>query len=50
MKDGSLAKTSGSAYISDRVEFVEISKSSMCRGSTSSDVSEASVLEDAYAA
>ncbi|RVW50328.1 Serine/threonine-protein kinase D6PKL2 [Vitis vinifera] len=39
---GSLAKTSGSAKISDRVEFVESGKSSMCRGSTSSDVSDES--------
>lgn len=39
---GSLAKTSGSAKISDRAEFVESGKSSMCRGSTSSDVSDES--------
>jgi hypothetical protein len=38
----SLAKTSGSAKISDRVDFVESVKSSMCRGSTSSDVSDES--------
>ncbi|KAK6934625.1 Protein kinase domain [Dillenia turbinata] len=38
----SLAKTSGSAKISDRAEFVESGKSSMCRGSTSSDVSDES--------
>ncbi|PON90317.1 hypothetical protein TorRG33x02_139670 [Trema orientale] len=38
----SLAKTSGSAKISDRVDFVESGKSSMCRGSTSSDVSDES--------
>ena len=39
---GSLAKTGGSAKISDRAEFVESGKSSMCRGSTSSDVSDES--------
>lgn len=38
----SLAKTSGSAKISDRLEFVESGKSSMCRGSTSSNVSDES--------
>ncbi|KAI3456795.1 hypothetical protein Pfo_013458 [Paulownia fortunei] len=38
----SLAKTSGSAKISDRVEFVESGKSSLCRGSTSTDVSDES--------
>lgn len=38
----SIAKTSGSAKISDRVDFVESGKSSMCRGSTSSDVSDES--------
>ncbi|XP_057754500.1 serine/threonine-protein kinase D6PKL2 [Arachis stenosperma] len=38
----SLAKTSGSAKISDRVDFVESGKSSICRGSTSSDVSDES--------
>uniref|UniRef100_A0A2P2LVH0 non-specific serine/threonine protein kinase n=1 Tax=Rhizophora mucronata TaxID=61149 RepID=A0A2P2LVH0_RHIMU len=38
----SLAKTSGSAKISDRVDYVESGKSSMCRGSTSSDVSDES--------
>lgn len=38
----SLAKTSGSAKISDRADFVESGKSSMCRGSTSSDVSDES--------
>lgn len=38
----SLAKTSVSAKISDRVDFVESGKSSMCRGSTSSDVSDES--------
>ncbi|GFZ07357.1 D6 protein kinase [Actinidia rufa] len=32
------AKTSGSAKISDRADYVESGKSSMCRGSTSSDV------------
>ncbi|KAL5974342.1 Serine/threonine-protein kinase d6pkl2 [Asimina triloba] len=36
----SLTKTSGSAKISDRADFVESGKSSMCRGSTSSDVSD----------
>ncbi|XP_010057774.2 serine/threonine-protein kinase D6PKL2 [Eucalyptus grandis] len=39
---GSIAKTSGSAKISDRIDFVESGKSSMCRGSTSSDVSDES--------
>ncbi|XP_021818062.1 serine/threonine-protein kinase D6PK-like [Prunus avium] len=38
----SLAKTSGSAKISDRGDFVESGKSSICRGSTSSDVSDES--------
>lgn len=38
----SIAKTSGSAKISDRADFVESGKSSMCRGSTSSDVSDES--------
>ncbi|KAI3466408.1 hypothetical protein Pfo_023071 [Paulownia fortunei] len=38
----SLAKTSGSAKISDRVDFVESGKSSLCRGSTSTDVSDES--------
>ncbi|XP_030491008.2 serine/threonine-protein kinase D6PKL2 [Cannabis sativa] len=38
----SLGKTSGSAKISDRIDFVESGKSSMCRGSTSSDVSDES--------
>ncbi|KAK0602662.1 hypothetical protein LWI29_035786 [Acer saccharum] len=38
----SLAKTSGSAKISDRADFVESGKSSMCRGSPSSDVSDES--------
>lgn len=38
----SLAKTSGSAKISDRLDFVESGKSSMCRGSTSSNVSDES--------
>lgn len=38
----SIAKTSGSAKISDRVDLVESGKSSMCRGSTSSDVSDES--------
>lgn len=40
--NSSLAKTSGSAKISDRVDFVESGKSSLCRGSTSSDVSDES--------
>ncbi|XP_019057908.1 PREDICTED: serine/threonine-protein kinase D6PKL2-like [Tarenaya hassleriana] len=35
----SLGKTSGSAKISDRLDYVESGKSSICRGSTSSDVS-----------
>lgn len=38
----SIAKTSGSAKISDRADFVESGKSSICRGSTSSDVSDES--------
>ncbi|KAI3884140.1 hypothetical protein MKW92_026915 [Papaver armeniacum] len=38
----SLSKTSGSAKISDRTDLVESGKSSMCRGSTSSDVSDES--------
>lgn len=38
----SLAKTSGSAKHSERVDFVESGKSSICRGSTSSDVSDES--------
>ncbi|OVA19759.1 Protein kinase domain [Macleaya cordata] len=38
----SLGKTSVSAKISDRADFVESGKSSMCRGSTSSDVSDES--------
>ncbi|XP_055807788.1 serine/threonine-protein kinase D6PK-like [Solanum dulcamara] len=39
---GSLAKTSGSAKVSDRTDFVESGKSSICRGSTSTDVSDES--------
>ncbi|KAG1327411.1 putative serine/threonine-protein kinase D6PK [Cocos nucifera] len=38
----SVTKTSGSAKISDRADFVESGKSSMCRGSTSTDVSDES--------
>lgn len=38
----SLAKTSGSAKINDRADFVESGKSSMCRGSTSTDISDES--------
>ncbi|KAJ8770299.1 hypothetical protein K2173_013253 [Erythroxylum novogranatense] len=38
----SLAKTSGSTKISDRVDYVESGKSSMHRGSTSSDISDES--------
>ncbi|RDX91499.1 Serine/threonine-protein kinase D6PKL2, partial [Mucuna pruriens] len=38
----SLAKTSGSAKISDRADFVESGKSSICRASTSSDMSDES--------
>ncbi|XP_077216144.1 serine/threonine-protein kinase D6PK-like [Tasmannia lanceolata] len=38
----SFTKTSGSAKISDRADFVESGKSSMCRGSTSSDISDES--------
>uniref|UniRef100_A0A7N0RCE3 non-specific serine/threonine protein kinase n=1 Tax=Kalanchoe fedtschenkoi TaxID=63787 RepID=A0A7N0RCE3_KALFE len=40
--NSSFAKTSGSAKISDRVDYVESGKSSMCRGSTCSDVSDES--------
>ncbi|TMX01590.1 hypothetical protein EJD97_024197 [Solanum chilense] len=39
---GSLAKTSESAKVSDRADFVESGKSSICRGSTSTDVSDES--------
>ncbi|KAH0707431.1 hypothetical protein KY290_011986 [Solanum tuberosum] len=38
----SIAKTSGSAKISDRPDFLESGKSSICRGSTGTDVSEES--------
>ncbi|KAF5479084.1 hypothetical protein F2P56_005587 [Juglans regia] len=38
----SVAKTSGSAKIGDRADFVDSGKSSICRGSTSSDVSDES--------
>ncbi|KAK3021546.1 hypothetical protein RJ639_046494 [Escallonia herrerae] len=38
----SLAKTSGSAKVSNQADFVESGKSSMCRGSTSTDLSEES--------
>ncbi|KAF3638537.1 Protein kinase G11A [Capsicum annuum] len=38
----SIAKTSGSAKISDRADFPESGKSSICRGSTGTDVSEES--------
>ncbi|GFS45882.1 D6 protein kinase like 2 [Actinidia rufa] len=38
----SIAKTSGGAKISDRANFVESGKNSMCRGSTSTDVSDES--------
>ncbi|KAL6975177.1 Serine/threonine-protein kinase d6pkl2 [Sarracenia purpurea var. burkii] len=41
-RTNSLAKTSGSAKISDRADFVESGKSSMCRGSTSTDISDES--------
>ncbi|CAA0814024.1 Serine/threonine-protein kinase D6PKL2 [Striga hermonthica] len=42
-KDSSAsAKTSGSAKISERLEFVESGKSSLCRGSTSTDISDES--------
>ncbi|KAK9152372.1 hypothetical protein Syun_010681 [Stephania yunnanensis] len=37
-----LAKTFGTAKISDRVDYVESGKSSMCRGSTSTDISDES--------
>lgn len=40
--NNSFTKTSGSAKVSDRAEFVESGKSSLCRGSTSSDVSDES--------
>ncbi|PIN09741.1 putative serine/threonine protein kinase [Handroanthus impetiginosus] len=36
------AKKSGSTKISDRVDFVESGKSSLCRGSTSTDISDES--------
>ncbi|CAN4097122.1 unnamed protein product [Withania somnifera] len=39
---GSIAKTSGSAKVCDRTEFFESGKSSICRGSTSTDVSDES--------
>ncbi|XP_008783022.2 serine/threonine-protein kinase D6PK [Phoenix dactylifera] len=39
----SLTKTSGSAKISDRADLIESGKSSMCRASTSSDVSDESI-------
>ncbi|KAK1397151.1 Serinethreonine-protein kinase d6pkl2 [Heracleum sosnowskyi] len=44
VSDGSssLAETSGSAKISDKAEFVESGKSSMCRGSTSTNISDES--------
>lgn len=44
MSDGtsSLGKTSGSAKLSGRLDFMESGKSSICRGSTSSDVSDES--------
>lgn len=42
VSNGTSAKTSGSAKISDRADFVESGKSSICRGSTSSDVSDES--------
>ncbi|PSS32833.1 Serine/threonine-protein kinase [Actinidia chinensis var. chinensis] len=38
----SIAKTSGSAKISDRANLIESGKNSMCRGSTSTDVSDES--------
>ena len=38
----SIAKTSGSAKTSDKADFVESGKSSVCRGSTSSDVTDES--------
>ncbi|KAK4355152.1 hypothetical protein RND71_024123 [Anisodus tanguticus] len=38
----SIAETSGSAKISDRADFLESGKSSICRGSTGTDVSEES--------
>ncbi|XP_038974136.1 serine/threonine-protein kinase D6PK-like [Phoenix dactylifera] len=40
----SVTKTSGSAKISDRADFVESGKSSMCRASTSSDESSCSSM------
>ncbi|KAL0328709.1 UNVERIFIED_CONTAM: Serine/threonine-protein kinase D6PKL2 [Sesamum calycinum] len=42
----SLAKMSGSAKIGDHNDFVESGKSSMCRGSTSSDVSDESTCSN----
>ncbi|GER54949.1 protein kinase [Striga asiatica] len=42
-KDSSaFAKTSGSTKISERLEFVESGKSSLCRGSTSTDITDES--------
>ncbi|XWS51717.1 hypothetical protein CRYUN_Cryun11dG0007600 [Craigia yunnanensis] len=38
-----LVKTSGSAKVSDRPDYIESGKSSMCRGSTSSDLSDESM-------
>ncbi|GAB2212560.1 hypothetical protein Droror1_Dr00020534 [Drosera rotundifolia] len=38
--NGSVGKISGGAKTSDRADYVESGKSSMCRGSTSTDVSE----------
>ncbi|KAB2607310.1 serine/threonine-protein kinase D6PK-like [Pyrus ussuriensis x Pyrus communis] len=41
-RTSSIAKTSGSAKMSGRADFVESGKSSICRGSTSSDISDES--------
>ncbi|NP_001289227.1 serine/threonine-protein kinase D6PK-like [Pyrus x bretschneideri] len=41
-RTSSIAKTSGNAKMSGRADFVESGKSSICRGSTSSDISDES--------
>ncbi|XP_051136061.1 serine/threonine-protein kinase D6PKL2-like [Andrographis paniculata] len=42
----SITKTSGSAKITDRVDIIESGKSSFCRGSTSSNVSDESICSN----
>ena len=42
----SLVKTSGSAKVGDRPDYIESGKSSMCRGSTSSDLSDESTCSN----